>query len=203
MFKSFLVALLLSISSISFAESFVEGKDYEVLETPIPGNYSKPEIIDFFWYGCPHCKNFEKFTTDWKNANESKVTYKYFPAAFSQQWAESSKIYFALDAYGFDLKLHKAFFEAISVQHIDPKNQTILKDIVNKNGGDSKKFLDMYNSFAVNVKYKNVIKETAKYELSATPTLLVNGKYFVSPSISGGHEAAIKVLNHLVSKNLQ
>jgi thiol:disulfide interchange protein DsbA len=46
----------------------VQGKDYTVLSTPQPVSApaGKVEVIEFMWYGCPHCNEFDPYIEKWK-----------------------------------------------------------------------------------------------------------------------------------------
>lgn len=68
MIKQFLAILVLAplaFSVLAQPARFVEGTHYTVLPTAVKTNdASKIEVVEVFWYGCPHCFTFEPLIED-------------------------------------------------------------------------------------------------------------------------------------------
>lgn len=196
----FLISFVFLILSLNvYATDFKEGVDYLVSPQPLASK-DMPQVVEVFWYGCPHCWHFEPYTSAWR-ASHPKIKYSFFPAGFNDKWADDSKLYFALEQMGFNEKAHYAIFEAFHVKKINMQDINNIKKVVKEAGVDPEKFIANYNSFIVANKRINLRSETDKLGITGTPTLIVNGKYFVSPSISGGPERALQVVDFLITNN--
>src|SRR6201991_4284595 len=153
--KKLLSLLCLSFGLIAGAASAsptapVSGKDYTVLSSPQPVEVpaGKIEVIEFMWYGCPHCNEFDPYLEDWIKKQGPDVVFKRVPVAFRDDFIPHSKLYHALDALGLAEKLTPVIFNEIHVKKnylLTPQAQA---DFLATQGVDKKKFMDAYNSFS-------------------------------------------------------
>ena len=145
--------LLLSfglINSSNALADIVEGKDYTVLTNPQPTQDSnKIEVLEFFWYGCPHCYSLHPHLKTWLMNIPSDIDFRYVPAIFRANWVAAAKVFYAIEAIGITDVLHDKIYDAIHRDKIDLNNESILFDWIEKQGVDRKKFENTYNSFAV------------------------------------------------------
>ena len=55
-----LISFTLLIANAAAQERYVEGTHYEKLPQAIEPLTDKPyDVVEVFWYGCPHCFKFE------------------------------------------------------------------------------------------------------------------------------------------------
>ncbi|AOY92045.1 disulfide bond formation protein DsbA [Cupriavidus sp. USMAA2-4] len=177
----------------------VEGKDYQVLKNPQAAPAGKVEVIEFFWYGCPHCFDFEPELEAWVKRQGKDVVFKRVPVAFRDDLLPHTKIFYALEALGKLDAMHAKVFNAIHVDRkrmVDPNE---IADLMAKNGIDRKAFLDAYNSFSVNTNSQRANKIADAYKIDGVPTVVIQGKYETSPSIAGSKAAAIQAMDFLVT----
>ncbi len=177
----------------------VEGKDYQVLKNPQAAPAGKVEVIEFFWYGCPHCFDFEPELEAWVKRQGKDVVFKRVPVAFRDDLLPHTKIFYALEALGKLDAMHVKVFNAIHVDRkrmVDPNE---IADLMAKNGIDRKAFLDAYNSFSVNTNSQRANKIADAYKIDGVPTVVIQGKYETSPSIAGSKAAAIQAMDFLVT----
>ena len=168
----------------------VAGRDYNLISPPQPTDSGKKiEVIEFFWYGCPHCYHLETSLNAWIKKKPADVEFRAVPGTFgAAAWEPLTRTYYALDAMGLSGKYHDAMFAAIH-QEKDPGKQRamvndsgVIADWLASKGVDKQKFLDTYKSFAVNSRTKRSEEMTRNYDVSGTPALAVDGRYLVSPS---------------------
>jgi protein dithiol oxidoreductase (disulfide-forming) len=191
----------------------VNGKDYRTLERAQPTESGKKvEVIEFFWYDCPHCNAFEPSLEAWVKKQGDKIVFKRVPVAFRDSFIPQQKLYYALEALGKVDELHARIFRAIHVERQQLETDSQIAAFIAKQPGiDAKKFSDAYNSFGVQAKAKRATQLQADYQIDGVPTLAIGGRYLTSPSIVAGsvgnrpegalHEAALQVADYLVSKS--
>lgn len=178
-------ALALIVSGLSVAAQPVKDRDYRLIEPPQPPDSGrKVEVIEFFWYGCPHCNNLQPSLRAWLKRKPADVEFKRVPAVFQESWIPLTKAYYAIEAMGLVEKLHHEVFAAIHEQKQRLSDTRVLFDWIAKRGVDRQKFIDTYNSFAVQARTQRSIDVTGKYDIPGTPAVVVDGRYLTAPSMT-------------------
>lgn len=213
-FSRWIAVMLLGFMTFSaFASPLapVKNVDYQVLSTPQPvdtGN--KVEVIEFFGYFCPHCYAFDTSLTNWARKHKKDVVFKRVVVKFSESMALHQKLFYTLSAMDvLTNELHHKIFDAIQVQHVSLRTDEQIFDFIEQNGIDRKKFMDMYQSFYVQVLCNKAVEMQSSYEIEGVPMIAINGKYLTSPAIvsSGNnmdlseaemHQQTLKVMDALV-----
>jgi thiol:disulfide interchange protein DsbA len=179
----------------------VEGKQYTRLQTPQPTEQNgKVEVIEFFFYGCPHCADFDPLLKEWVKKLPADVSFRKVPAVFSEGWVSGARIFYTLEAMGLTDKLNEAVFNAMIKQHVKLNDEATLLDWIAKQGVDRQKFADMYKSFAVDGKVRKAKEMTQEYGFGGVPVLIVGGKYMPAPEL-GSFGEMLKVVDGLIAKN--
>jgi thiol:disulfide interchange protein DsbA len=199
--KKLLVLLFLLVNSaVLQAADYTEGVEYKALPPQPTDTGDKIEVLEFFWYGCPHCYTFEPYIKAWKKTKPDNVEFVRVPAIFRPDWEIQARTYYALTNMGVIEDLHEKIFAAI---HNDKKKlykKATLTDFVVKNGVDRKKFEEEYNSFSVDTMVRKAKKKQTAYKIQGVPSIVVNGKYLSSGSMSGSYDNLVKILDYLVAK---
>jgi thiol:disulfide interchange protein DsbA len=181
------------------------GKDYQLINPAQPtSSGAKVEVIEFFNYACPACNNLAPHLRAWLKRKPADVEFRHAPVVFQDTWLPLTTAYHAFDAMGLVDKLHYDFFSAIHEQRaFDTKglirDQKPLFDWVAKKGVDRQKFMDVYNSFGVRSRTNRSIELPGHYNVSSTPTLVVDGRYLTTPSMVGSYEGFIQVLDQVIA----
>lgn len=183
------------------------GKTYVELSSPVavaePG---KIEVVEMFWYGCPHCYAFEPTINPWVEKLPADVNFVRIPAMFGGIWDVHGQLFLTLEAMGVEDKVHKAVFETIHKASLNDKSGNLLKtpeemaEFLAAQGVDKAKFLSTYNSFAVAGAVKNAKDKAKAYQISGVPTMVVDGKYRFDLGTAGGPEQALQVADQLIAK---
>ncbi|MDQ7090651.1 MAG: thiol:disulfide interchange protein DsbA/DsbL [Methylococcales bacterium] len=195
MFKTIFFIMLFSFTTLLQAED----KGYEILSPAQPvTNPSKIEVIEFFWYGCPHCYSLEPYINKWLATKPENVDYIRQPAAFNQQWEDHAKAYFVAETLGVVDTVHADFFDEIQNQKKKLQTEEQLAGFFIAHGVDKAKFHEIFNSFIVDKKVRQAKVLPARYGLTGVPALIVNGKYKISAKSAKGQENMIKVLDALI-----
>jgi thiol:disulfide interchange protein DsbA len=179
----------------------VAGTDYTVLQAAQPVDAKgKIEVIEFMWYGCPHCNEFDPYLEAWVKKQGPDVVFKRVPVAFRDDFIPHSKMYHALDALGLADKLTPAVFNEIHVKKnylLTPEAQATF---LATQGVDKKKYLDAYNSFSTQSDLQRDTKLMQDYKIDGVPTLAIQGKYETGPATTNSLPGTIQVLDFLIAQ---
>lgn len=190
-------ALLLALSTTSV--SAADG--YNRLSQPQPtADSSKVEVIEIFWYGCPHCYHFEPFLNEWLATKPDDVDFKRMPAVFREDWLPHAKAFYTAVELGVLDKVHSAIFEAIHEQGNHLANEAALKEFFVAHGVDGDAFTETYNSQNVESHVERAIAMLRRYEVTGVPAVIINGKYQTSGPIAGTYENMVQVMNKLIER---
>ncbi len=183
------------------AEEFKPGTDYDLLNPAQPTtDPSKVEVMEFFWYGCPHCYHFEPELNAWIKSKPASVNFFRQPAVFNEQWAAHAKAFFTAEALGVLDKVHADFYDAIQNKHEKLESEGDLAVFFKAHGVAESDFHQAYKSFAVDSKMRQATGLAAKYGITGTPSLVVNGKYVISPGKAKSFPRMIEITNALIKK---
>ncbi|MEW6165738.1 MAG: thiol:disulfide interchange protein DsbA/DsbL [Pseudomonadota bacterium] len=199
---SLLAALALGVLAAlpAWATGPIEGKQFTRLQMPQPTESGgKVEVIEFFWYGCPHCGDFEPLLKSWVKKLPADVTFRKVPAIFRDSWAPGARIYYTLEAMGLLDKLSDAVFRAMLKEKVNLNDEKTLFDWIEKKGVDRQKFAAMYKSFGIDGKVRKAAEMTQEYGFGGVPALIVGGKYM--PTSAGTFGDMLRVVEGLIEKN--
>lgn len=184
----------------------VEGKQYTRVNPPLPGaGDGKIDVVEFFWYGCPHCYAFETSLDAWSKKLPADVVFRRVPVAFRQEpFVAHQKLYYALEAQGLVEKMHRKVFDEIHLNNPDHKPRLVnaeqIGDFMAKQGQDKAQFLSVFNSFAVTTKAGQAQKLSSAYQIDGVPALGVQGRYFTSGTQAGDMDKALQVTDFLIQQ---
>ena len=196
--------LIFSANQLVLAQTPIkveEGFDYRVLPITQPIDAKgKVEVIEFFWYGCPHCYEFEPELKGWIKRQNKDVVFKKVPIAFREELMPHSQLFYALEALGKGDTLNDKVMFAMHRENKRLLNENEIADWVAAQGVDRNAFLAAYRSFAVLSKARAANQLGNAYRIDGVPTVAVQGKYITSPSIAGSRAKAVNVMDFLVNK---
>lgn len=192
------VLMVLALLCVSYAHAgVVAGRDYKLLNPPQPTSSGKKiEVLEFFFYQCPHCEHLRGPLNAWEKKKPKDVELQYVPVVFRESAEPMARTFYALEALGQQKRLHDALFDAWHVQNIDLSDEAKITDFVAKHGVDRAKFGAAYNSFSVRSKLDRGNQLVQSYRVMGTPTIAVDGKYIISEL---GPEEMVRVLDEVVA----
>ena len=196
-----LVAASLFGMTAQAAEPIEAGKQYVELSSAVPVAVpGKIEVVELFWYGCPHCYAFEPTINPWVEKLPKDVNFKRIPAMFGGPWDAHGQLFLTLEAMGVEHKVHNAVFDAIQKQGKRLTKPDEMADFVATQGVDKDKFLATFNSFAIKGQVNQAKELAKKYEITGVPSMVVNGKYRFDLGTAGGPEGVLNVADQLIDK---
>lgn len=193
-----LFALLLAAFGTARAEPWAELPQPQPTRDP-----AKVEVIEFFWYGCPHCYSIEPQVVEWAKRQPATVEFIRVPAVFNPRWALLGRAYYVMQQLKLGDDAHRALFDAI---HRDQKNFTdeaSLAEFFAGLGVPKEKFHEAFTSFDVDSKVGRANRMTAAYRLEGVPTFIVNGKYRIDGTTAGSEEGMFAALDQLAARELK
>lgn len=183
------------------AKAPVAGRDYHVLDqrAPVEAAAGKLEVVEFFWYSCPHCHAFEPTLNAWLQKLPKDVVFRRVPVAFSDGFVPQQRLYYALEAMGLVEKLHSKVFHAIHVEKLKLDKGDAIAEWMGKQGVDKAKFVEQYNSFTVVTKAGKASQLQNAYKVEGVPALGVAGQFYTDGTLAGSVERALQVVDTLVA----
>lgn len=203
---------LLSAAILSLAFSFLgsvnaqgpkieEGFDYRILPVAQPVEVKgKVEVIEFFWYGCPHCYDLEPELNAWIKRQPKDVTFRKVPVAFRDDLMPHSQLFYALESMGKGEAMNEKVMYAMHKENKRLMTENEIADWVASQGIDRNTFLASYRSFAVISRARAARQMADAYRIDGVPTIVMQGRYVTSPSIAGTKAKAIAVMDYLEQK---
>lgn len=179
----------------------VEGRHYNALTQPLPTAAGKIEVVEFFWYGCPHCNHFEPYLAAWAAKLPADVVFRRVPVAFRETpFGIHQRLFYALEAMGLLPALHAKVFHAIHEEGLKLDKPELIGDFIAKQGVDKAKFLGVMESFGVQTKCRQARTLADAYKIDGVPTVGIAGQYYTSVGLNGTPEKALATTDALINK---
>ncbi len=184
------------------AKKFEEGSDYIALDKPVPveAPVGKVEVIEFFWYSCPHCNAFEPKLDPWVKRLPADVSFRRVPVAFRDSFVPQQRLFYTLEAMGKVDQLQAKVFNAIHQEHQTVDTQETIAAWVEKQGIDKAKFLEMYNSFSVSTKARKAAQLQNAFKIDGVPSIGIAGRYYTDGTLAKNMDRALQVTEYLISE---
>lgn len=200
--SALLSGLLLIAAAPSMAKSFEEGLQYVPIQPqPAVGSGNEVEVVEFFWYGCPHCRDFEPIVTEWAKTLPENVKFTQIPVLFGGAADMHAQMYYALESMGELGRLHEKLFHAMHEEKRKLRSLAEVEAFLKENGVDIEQFSRTMNSFAVAAKVNRARALMRRYGIRGVPALVVDGRYRSGSGFSSYQEMA-EVVDYLVDKVL-
>ena len=183
------------------AEPYEAGKHYQSIVPEQPTQTGdKIEVLEVFWYGCPHCNEFEPYVATWLSKKAEDVEFRRLPATFKDIWTLHAKAFYTAEALGVLDKVHSPFFKALHEQNRSLNDQAALAEFFAEQGVKKEDFEKTFNSFSVDSKVRQATYMLIQYKITGVPAVVENGKYLTSGGMAGNYDELLKVIDFLVEK---
>ncbi len=195
-------ALILPVAAPALAQprQFKEGKDYRKLDKPVTPDApaGKVDVIEFFWYSCPHCNAFEPTLDAWVKAAPKDLSIRRIPVAFNPSFVPQQKLYFTLEGMGKLDALHAKVFRAIHVEKAKLAKDDEIMAWIATQGVDVAKFKEVYNSFTVSNQVRRASQLQDAYGVEGVPSMGVAGRFYTDGTMAGSMPVVLQVVEQLV-----
>jgi len=178
------------------------GKDFAVVnpKAPVEAPAGKIEVVEFFWFNCPHCYHFEAMLDPWVAKLPANVAYRKVPVGFNPSFVPQQKMFYALEAMGQLAALTPKIFKAIHEQRIKLDTESQITDWLAKQGVDKAKFSAMFSSFAIGSKATRASKLQDAYQVDGVPAMGVAGQFLTNGTMTGSMPRMLQVVSSLIAQ---
>ena len=184
------------------AKKPVEGTDYLSLDKRVPTDVGagKIELIEFFWYSCPHCNAFEPQFAAWKKAAPKDVVVQRVPVRFRDDFEAQQRAYYVFESLNLVDAMHGKLFHAIHTERQQLNSAQALAAWADKNGLPEKKFVETFNSFGVASKARRATQLQEAFKVQGVPALGLAGRFYTDGSLTQTMDRALQVADYLIGE---
>lgn len=195
----FCLPLLLLACTEQSGEDFVAGRDYLLLDATGP---APAAVIEFFWYGCPHCHEFEPYLNDWREDRAPRgLDVAKLPAIYNELTRLHARLFFAFELVETERDLHAALFAALHRERRRIEDLDAAAAFLAAGAGISPA---RAKALLVSPQVNDAVREAESlfrhYRISAVPSLVIRGRYLITPSTAGGLPRMLVIADHLLSE---
>jgi len=179
-----------------------DGVEYMTLDKRVNPDApaGKVEVIEFFWYSCPHCHAFEPRLNAWIQKLPPDVVIKRVPVAFRDDFVPQQRLFYTLEAMGKVEALHNKVFQAIHGERNPLNREEQILDWAEKQALDKAKFKELYNSFGVSSKARRATQLQNLFKVSGVPAIGIAGRYYTDGDLAHSMERALQVTDYLIGE---
>ena len=191
---------------------WVAGKNYVPLSPAQPTDSppGKVEVIEVFWYACPHCYVLDPLLESWRKTKPDYIDFKRVPVTWQEVHRAHAHLFYTLSALGKEDALHKDVFE---LMHNDQGHQgnllflqgnaqetfSTMQQYAKSKGIAEGDFAGAWNSFTVQSNLSRADDIVRRFRIDGVPTILINGKYMTDEGMAGGPANVINIINDLAA----
>lgn len=166
---------------------------------PTSSNPDQVEVAEIFWYGCPHCFNFDPLLERWRTTKPDYVSFVRVPAVWNPLLQLHARAFYTAEALGKSAEMHTAFFEEIHERGNYLDSQEKIATFFGRFGVDAATFNSTFESFAVHSKLQRADELSRRYRIQSVPTIIVNGKYTTDGGQAGSYEDLLALIDELAA----
>ncbi len=200
--KKGLAVLMFTFSIFAFADGPAMGAEFDAVAQNITtDNPAKIEVMEIFWYGCSHCYQMETPLHAWVKKLPNDVYFKRVPGLPNPSWAPMAKAFYAMETLGVGEKLHTPLFEAVhKSKTLNPTDEkATIAWVTSQSGFDKLKVEQAFKSFTINTNLNRAAQIFKASGATGVPSLVIDGKFITSATMSGGNEQALKTADYIIT----
>ena len=172
--------------------------DYRVIPQQPVESGERVEVIDFFFYACQYCNDLLPHLERWQKRASADVVFRHVPVVRHDSWVPLAKTYYTLEAMGEAERLHSMVYRSYHIEELSMSQDKVIAEWAEKHGLDREKFMTIYRSDETRQKIERARKMTMDYDIQGTPSIVVDGRYLTSTSMTPSIPQVIPVLDGLV-----
>lgn len=184
------------VPALAQSDGYLELKKRASVSAP----EGKIEVLQFFSYGCVHCKNFDPIFEAWAKTVPNDVVVRMVHVGFNKNFEPLQRIFYALETIGAVGSTHHKVFKAFQEEKKRLNQTDVLFPWVAEQGLDRAKFEAAYNSFSVATQVRRSLQLQDEYQVEGTPALGIAGRYYTDGTLAGGFDKMIQITNKLIEQ---
>jgi thiol:disulfide interchange protein DsbA len=166
---------------------------------PTSSSPDRVEVCEIFWYGCPHCFDFDPLLEQWRGAQPDHVSFVRVPAVWNSLLQLHARAFYTAEALGKRDEMHSEFFREIHERGNRLESEAQIQEFFGRFGVDAAAFKQAFDSFAVQEKLQRADELSRRYRIQSVPTIVVNGKYTTGGTEAGGYGPLLELVDELVA----
>lgn len=198
------IGISLMVNQAYSADGFQEGVHYQILAKPVvTSDPEKIEVLELFWYGCPHCDSLDPALKAWAHRLPNDVNFLRMPVVFGRSWEMHARMFWVAKNLGVLDTIHEPLFNAI---HRGGQRLQRVDDVVaffEQYGADPAAVRRELGGFATESALRLSDARVRAYGIQGVPAIVVDGRFVTSVSQAGGEDQLFKLLDDLVQKARQ
>ncbi|HUF80036.1 MAG TPA: thiol:disulfide interchange protein DsbA/DsbL [Burkholderiales bacterium] len=201
-----LARAMLALAAVACLAATAQGQEvgarqnieYRLISAQAVETGDRIEVIDFFWYGCPYCNELQPALDDWAKRKPADVELRRVPVILKDSWAPHARIYYALELLGESERLHSRVYHSYHVEELRMSRPDVMEQWAAKQGIERRMWLDAYYSPEVDARVARALQLTKRYDIQGTPSVVVDGRYLTSSSMTPTVRGVVSVLEDLI-----
>ncbi len=195
------LGLALVFSQACAQDGFQDGVHYQTLSKPVvTADPAKVEVVELFWYGCPHCDSLDPALKAWAGKLPDDVSFAMMPVVFGRSWEMHARMFWVAKNLGILEQVHEPLFNAIHREGLRLQREDEVVAFLSRFGAEPDVVRRELTGFSTESALRLTDSRVRAYGISGVPALVVNGKYVTSVSQAGSQQALFEVLDHLIEK---
>ena len=166
---------------------------------PTSSNPDQVEVCEIFWYGCPHCFNFDPSLKAWQETKPDYVSFVRVPAVWNPLLQLHARAFYTAEALGKGAEMHEEFFREIHERGNALDSEAKLQEFFGRFNVDANAFKAAFDSFAVHAKLQRADELSRRYRIQSVPTIIVNGKYTTDGGQAGSYDDLLALVDELAA----
>jgi len=197
-----LILVAAFIAGTAFAQAQFElGTHYNRL-TPTQPTSSGPqqvEVAEVFWYGCPHCNDFDPYLREWQTGAPDYINFVRIPAVWNPLVRLHAQAFYTAQVLDREAEMHEPLFAEIHENGNYLDSQDKLAEFFGRFGVSADEFSNTFNSLEVNTRLQRAEELSRRYQITSVPSIVINGKYTSNASLTGSYEGLIELIDTLAA----
>ncbi len=182
-------------------DRYTLGENYRALSAPLTTNAAegKVEVVEFFWYGCPHCYDFEPYVEEWQKEKSDNIEFVRVPAIFRPGWKVHAQAFYTAEMLGVSDKIHRPLLDAMHKHKRQFGDAAAMRAFFLEQGVSGDDFDKTFESFMVMSKVARAEQLTRKSGIRGVPAMVIDGRY---QPIAHSFNDMIRVTDYLAHEAL-
>ncbi len=193
-------AMLVTAAAPALAQNFQEGRHFHAIGTPTTAPTDRVEVIEAFAYPCPACRVFMPIIMEWSETLPEHVELIHMPVPLQPGWEVFARVYYTAEVLGLGHDAHEAMFRALHDERRQFRSIEEIAAVYTEFGVSVEEFVSTSQSFAVDNRMRRNRNEIMRFGVRGTPTMIVQGKWRLSPTDFSSYEQMLAAVDYLVER---
>lgn len=194
--------MLATFSGSTLASEFEQGRHFHAIGSPTSPPTDRVEVVEAFAYPCPACNSFLPIINRWAEQLPDDVTLSHLPVGLQPGWDVFARVYYTADVLGLGAEAHEAMFRALHEERRQFRSIEDIAEVYTEFDVDVEEFVSTSQSFAVDGRMRRNRNEVMRFGVRGTPSMIVQGKWRLSPTDFNSYEQMLAAVDYLVEREL-